>query len=70
MREEIQKLDRRMDCVEKVNKRNNAIVSGVRKNDQEQGSTKETLEDLFKKELEVNIPVKSVTKNVFGNIGK
>jgi len=30
-------------------------------NDQEQGSLKGILEDLFKKDLEVNVPVKSVT---------
>ena len=33
----------------------------MRMNDQEQGSMKGPLEDLFKKKLEVNVPAKSVT---------
>ena len=61
MRKEMQKLDRRVNYLEKVNKQNNVIVSGMRINDQEQGSMKETLEDLFKKDLVINVPVKSVT---------
>ena len=61
MRKDIQTLDRRVNYLEKVNKQNNIIVSGMRMNDQERASMKRTLEDLFKKELEVNVPVKSVT---------
>lgn len=61
MRKEIQKLDKRVNYLEKVNKQNNVIVSGMRMNDQEQGSMKRTIEDLFKRELEVNVPVKYVT---------
>ena len=34
---------------------------GMRMNNQQQASMKRTLEDPFKKELEVNVPVKSVT---------
>ena len=49
MRKEIQTLDRRVNYLEKVNKQNNVIVSGIRMNDQEQGSLKGTLKDLFKK---------------------
>ena len=62
MRKDIQTLDRRVNYLEKINIQNNIIVSGMRMNDQEQGSMKGTLENLFKKELEVNVPVKSVTK--------
>ena len=61
MRKEIQTLDRRVNYLEKVNKQNNVIVSGMRMNDEERGSMKGTLEDLFKKELKINVPVKSVT---------
>ena len=61
MRKEIQTLDRRVNYLERVNKQNNVIVSGMRMNDQVRGSMKGKLEDLFKKELEVNVPVKFVT---------
>ena len=53
-----------MDYLEKVNKHNVeniVIVSGMRMNDLEQDSMKRTSEDLFKIELKVNVPVKSVT---------
>ena len=54
MRKEIQKLDRKVNYSEKVNKQNNVKVSGMRMNDQEQDLMKITLEDLLKKELEIN----------------
>ena len=50
-----------MDDRERTNKQNQVIVSGMRMNDQELGSMNRTLEDPFKKELKVNVPVKSVT---------
>ena len=58
MRKDIQTLDRRVNYLERVTKQNNVIVSELRMNDQEQGSKKGTLEDLFKKELEITVPVK------------
>ena len=61
MRDEIQRLDKRVDYLEEVNKQNNVIMSGMRMNHQEQGSMKGILEELFKKELEANVPVTSVT---------
>ena len=49
IRKDMQNLQRIVKYIEKVNKQNNVIVSGMRMNDQEHGSMKGTLEDLFKK---------------------
>ena len=48
-----------MNYLQKINKQNNVIVTGMRVNDQEQGSMEKT-ENSFGKELEVNVQVKSV----------
>ena len=47
----MQKLDRRVNCLEKINKQNDVIALGMIMNNQEQGSMKGTLEDQFKKRI-------------------
>lgn len=48
MRREIQDLDRGMNYLEKENKQNNVIVTGMKMNDQEQGSMNRIIEDLLR----------------------